>query len=621
MGIERIWPLGFAVLIPGIILLYLLKQKMQKHTVPALNLWKEAYENMQAVTPWEKFRHHLLMYLQIFALLLLIAALVVPMIRLRGSNHSRVVICIDQSGSMNGSYSKETTKLEEAKVQAKELVRQLKFGTRITLLTSGKAARLLASDVTDQTRLCSLIEQIAPSDVQGNLQSGVRMTESISKQWEDYQFVGFTDENIDLGDLSGEVVDLSSSYENCGISWVTHREEESGVVQIQAKIENYGKQSVKQEVNLYLGGELYDVQEVRVNAGESQIVSFHDLSAGRFQKTKEKEGYLRAELNHEDGLEADNQGFEILQDSGEKHVLLVTQQNSFLEKALKSQEGVILEKTTSVENINPNRSYDVIVYDGIMPKKWYGKENILLINPRRDLAIDQKRLVTIQSTKKNKSVSVPEGELTEGLESFTVGCGKTEIFRVPDWAYSFLDCEGESAGYTGYLKGRNITVLGFDLHQSELPVQMEFPILMYHIMEQGEQTDSLSSCVLEPEETAELLGNEENETVVWQMPDGDRETGTVTEGRALYSKTYRAGLYGVRYEKGSDRENKWFSVNFPSEESIVKQGIQVKQGGKKVQKAKAGTEELYEKISLQKPILCLLLLLLCAEWLIYRKRI
>lgn len=44
MGFEHLWPLLFLAFVPGIVLLYLLKQKVQTKKVPALNLWQEAFE-------------------------------------------------------------------------------------------------------------------------------------------------------------------------------------------------------------------------------------------------------------------------------------------------------------------------------------------------------------------------------------------------------------------------------------------------------------------------------------------------------------------------------------------------------------------------------------------------
>ena len=44
MGFEHLWPLLFLAFVPGIVLLYLLKQKVQTKKVPALNLWQEAFD-------------------------------------------------------------------------------------------------------------------------------------------------------------------------------------------------------------------------------------------------------------------------------------------------------------------------------------------------------------------------------------------------------------------------------------------------------------------------------------------------------------------------------------------------------------------------------------------------
>ena len=105
----------FLAFVPGIVLLYLLKQKVQTKKVPALNLWQEAFESVQASTPWEKFRNHLLMYLQIAVLLLLVLPCLCRTSNGRAAETDHVVLCIDTSGSMNDRYKQDSTKLEEAK--------------------------------------------------------------------------------------------------------------------------------------------------------------------------------------------------------------------------------------------------------------------------------------------------------------------------------------------------------------------------------------------------------------------------------------------------------------------------------------------------------------------------
>lgn len=620
MGITHLWPLGLAVLIPGIILLYLLKTHAVSHRIPALNLWKEAYENVQAQTPWEKFRHHLLMYLQILALLLLILALMMPYLRLHGGESSRVVICMDLSGSMNGRYDEKHTKLEEAKRQAKRYVSQLKKGTRVTLLTGGNSGKILANDVTDQDRIQKLIQDQQPTDAEGNLQPAVRMLHSIVKQWEDYQMVGFTDENVELGSLSGEIIDLSTEYDNCSVDWVGHTENEQGNVTVQAKIENHGKTQVTREVNLYLGESLHDVQKISVEAGESQIITFLELSAAQFHELRTSGGYLQAEINEKDGLEADNAAYELLDAAVQKQVLLVSKQNQFLEKALVLDEDIVLEKTTSVKNIDQNKSYDLIVYDGMMPQQWYGTENVMVLNPSGDLALAGKELITLQKKKENIRVTVPAGNLLPDMEEFTFGCARARSMKVPAWGYSFCREGAESVGYTGTLDGRSVTVLGFDLHDTDLPLQMEFPILIQNILHQTSQKISLLNSGLYPLDTADLLYRQEVSYVEWYGPDRTKTSGVLKDGHVIFSDTARSGLYRVSAKMGHEQWEQYFTVGFPAAESSVQQGIHVTgENGEKL-KASQKVGEFFGMVSLVRPILLLLLICVIVEWLVYRRK-
>lgn len=620
MGITNLWPLGLAILIPGIILLYLLKTHAVPQRIPALNLWKEAYENVQAQTPWEKFRHYLLMYLQILALFLLILALMMPYLHLQGGDSTRVVICMDLSGSMNGKFDEKHTKLEEAKRQAKQYVSQLKQGTRVTLLTGGRSGRMLANDVTDLDKIQKLIQEQQPTDAEGNLQSAVQMLLPIVKQWDEYQMVGFTDESVELGDIAGEIIDLSTEYDNCSVDWVSHTENEEGNVIVQAKIENHGASQTSHEINLYLGEDLYDVQQLSLDAGESQVITFLELSEARFHQLRTEGAYLCAEINEKDGLEADNTAYALLDAAVEKKVLLVSKQNQFLEKALTLDKDVVLDKVNSIKNMDPEKQYDLIVYDGQMPKRWYGSENVLIVNPTKNVTIGKQAVVNLQKKKENIRVTVPTGSLLSDMEEFSFGCGQARGLEVPSWGYSFCNDGADSVGYTGTLNGRSITVLGYDLHDTDLPLQMEFPILIQNILHQTSSAVSLSDAGLNPLDTADLLCRQEITSLEWHKPDEETVTGVLQDGHSVFTDTARSGLYSVSVKLDSDQWDQYFTVVFPTVESAVHQGISVTgEQGKKLD-ANESVRQVFGSVSLLKPILILLLILLVAEWLVYRRK-
>lgn len=619
MGIERLWPVGLAIFIPGIIILYLLKQKVPYQKVPALNLWKEAYENMQAVTPWEKFRHRLLMYLQIFALLLLILALLMPYLRMQGGDTGHVVLCLDRSGSMNGIYQEERTRLEEAKQQALRYISRLKQGTGISVVASGKSAEILVVDSTDRQRVESLIEGIEPTDEEGNLQEGVRLAESVVRQWKDYQMIGFTDSDVDLKELNGEIVDLGSAGENAALSWLNHTGQEDGTVQIMAKVVNYGTKSIREDVNLYLGEKLYDIRTAEVAPGQSQIITFKELSAGRYQGILEGTQYLKAELNEPDSLERDNTVYDLLETDEKKKVLLVSEQNAFLEKVLSVEGNVELEKTTSVRNIDQKKKYDLIIYDGMMPERWIAEEDVVLFRPKSHLKMDGEQIVTREKTIKNCRVRIKNTEVTEDLEDASFSVRETGIFQVPEWAYSFLAADQKSAGYFGRRQGRMIAVLGFDLHDSDLPLQIEFPILMHQLLNQSVEAGILMQNSYKPGESVEVICKDGDRVMV-QTPEGEEMEPEVGGGRAVVTDTSRSGIYHVTV-KGKDREKTLvFQVMFPEEESSLNHSITV-QSGEKHLSAKQDAGDLYGTLSLKKPLLIILLIILTIEWIVYRRRL
>lgn len=619
MGVTNLWPLVLAALIPGIILLYLLKTRASVQKVPALNLWKEAYENIQAQSPWEKFRHHLLMYLQILAVLLLILALMKPYLRLQGGDVNRAVICLDISGSMNAKYNEGHTKFEEEKKQAKKYISQLKQGTKVTLVSADRGAKILANDVTDGSRLKKLIDDLQPTDAEGNLQSAINMIAPVAKNWDNYRMVGFTDENVELGTLKGDIIDLSSDYGNCSLDWVNHTETEQGI-EIQAKIANQTSADVSHEINLYLGEQLYDVQPLRLAGNESKVLTFPALSAARFGQLTKDAPYIRAEINEKDALTEDNSACEVLNSGEGKRILLVSEQNQFLEKALGLGGETTIEKTTSVKNINPEKEYDLIVYDGQKMEKWYHSENVLILAPKKALSIDGNSIIEPAGKEENIKLTAVSSELLSGMEAFEFGCSLTQKFTLPKWAYSIINAGSASAAYTGNLKGRNITVFGFDLHDSNLPVQMEFPILIQNILHQGGQADRMMETNIAPLETADLICGQDVQKVTWTRPDGGGKTSVPENGHAVNTDTGRAGLYRVSVKKAGETLQQYFTVAFPMAESQTGQSMEVTgQQGKRLD-SKTAVEQAYGTFSLMKPILMVLLLLLAVEWFIYRRK-
>ena len=442
MGFVRLWPALLAVFIPGIILLYLLKQKVVNQKISALNLWREAYENIQASTPWEKFRNNILMYMQIAALLLLVTALMSPYIKGRGSEYSNVLVLIDNSASMSGIYSGEETKLDVAKEQASDYVSS-NDGARYTVLSASNTSDLLISGSSDKGRVKDAINNIEATDIAGSLENATSMVHSLAAAWKNYKVIAFTDSSANMQDINCEVVDLSVQGENGAIQSLSHAVSEDGTVKVMARVDNYGERQLDTDASLYIGNKIYDVQSVTAEPGGSSTVYFKDITAGRYNSMLAgNTPYLMAELNSKDMLAGDNTVYDILNGEGDEKILLVASKNTFLEKGLKVSGNRTVEKVLPKDlQAADTKEYSLVVYDGIIPDSIPEDANIIFINPPvsqikniGDKKVKEedkwKQDIFIYANKSKSSiVKILKGNVTNYLDGYSFGCLNVTGFK------------------------------------------------------------------------------------------------------------------------------------------------------------------------------------------------
>ena len=623
MGITRWWPIALAVFIPGIVLLYLLKQKVREQKISALNLWKEAYENIQANTPWEKFRNNLLMYMQIAALIIIIVALMSPYLTGSDSGYDDIIIMIDNSGSMSGIYSDGITKLDEAKKQASDYINS-GIDARFSVVSSNGYANLEISGETDKRQVIDAVNNIFETHREGALDTSVSMVQSLVSGMKDYKVLAFTDESVNMQELNCEVIDLSVSGENSALHSVSHSVGEDGTVKVLAYIANYGRSKLITDVNLYLGDKLYDIQTVEADSGKDAVVYFKDIPVGRYKSVLNSDKpYLMAEINSNDMLMADNSSYDILAGTDNQKILLVTEKNSFLENALTlGSTQVMLDKVKAEDADNLNMSgegYSLVVYDGEVPSQLPQGSNIIFVNPKlsKNTKGWQKDIFLYKENENNVLVKTKSSKVTEYIEDYSFSCMKAKEFELPSWAYSFFETSSKNTtGYCGYYGGRKIAVIGFDLHNTDFPLQTEFPIFMFNLLKETMTADIFEKNVYNAGEMVVLNRVGDAKEIVVTDTAGKKEQYTFEEDTFIYDNTNYSGLYSVKEGKNS----MYFSVTFPERESNISEKAVVTAAKKDVQVSKHINGKVSKRTYLI-PILLILTALLMAEWRVYRKKL
>lgn len=603
MKFLYLWPLALLVLIPIIIIMYLLKQKAVDHPFSSLFLWKEMYKNMQANTPWEKLKKNLLMYLQIATVLILIFALMSPYIKSETTSAGHVVLVLDTSGSMNTKYDDDHTRMEVAVSEALNYVDKLPGDTSISIITSDKEAVLVLTDSVDKSLAKRRLNEIEAVNCMGDCTAGMEMAESMIAQWETSEVVYFTDTYISCKSTGGYIVDVYSEMNNAQVEYVGHGTNNEGLLTVLAKISNFGDESIKTDVNLYGDDKLLMVQEIELAAGGSEIIYFENL---------EFDGkVIYAELNDvEDALLADNGCYDIITDTDACSVLLMTEQNLYLEKAMSLMEGVSVTKSNDIEGVKDfeTQGYDLYVFDGMVPTKLPKNGSMLFIN------CECPELYTVVDTLEGVMISVGDSKVTKYLEDYRFGASKVKVMEVPGWADGFLGAGIYSAGFIGTYGTQQVCVLGMDIHDTELPLKTEFPILIYNIMNECVNTGMLSGTVISAGSTVKISGKLNGEVPTIELPDGKSEslTGTIVN----YTNTNAPGIYTVSQEAEGRNQTEVFAINFPKNEGYVQNTPK--------SSSDAGVEivsaTVNSALNLRNVIIILALILLCIEWIVYIRR-
>lgn len=488
MTVQNLWPLFFLLLIPLIILLYLLKQKAQDQPFSSILLWQEIYKNVEAKTPFEKLKQNILMYLQILTMLLLIFALMAPVLNKGGFVKENVVLVVDTSASMDFKYDSQDTRLTHSIGEAKQQLDTLSEGTTVTLVSCGSEAGVLYQG-TDKITLKNRLSGLETEMKAGNLNMAAGVVNSLIADMENVHVICYTDTDFDGREMvrsnskaALSVENVYSKGENCSLDYVNYTVGEKGTEAL-CRITNYGEQDVTQDVSLYLNQEIADVKTVTVKAGENETVYFSPQDIATDGSV-----VLCAELSRNDALTADNsQSIEVVADT-EKKVLLLSEGNVFLEKALSMDDLVTVYKSDDIRVLNQTEeSYDLYVFDGIpLPNSLFDNisqtAGILFLNYNKDFY--GQGYIEPAGEVKNAVLSFEESSITKYIEDYSFGITASYTYHLPDWGTAFLkDAEGNVAGYYG-AADRPVAVLGFDIHNTDLALQAEFPIFMSQLCDE-----------------------------------------------------------------------------------------------------------------------------------------
>lgn len=593
MGFTNLWPLFLLITIPLLVLLYILKRKYREEVISSTLLWNEVYKNTRANTPWEKLRKNIMLFLQIIILLLLIFSLMRPFLNFGGKTYKNIILVLDNTASMSAEHG-EGTRLDEAKKLAKEFLSSTKDDTNTYIISFDGNSNLLQNGDFNKEVSNDIISSISQSYNTGEIGETLSFVKAIGEGIEeDYEVIAITDKDFSLGDINGKVVSLANSGVNASIDNISHKFLEDKV-RVIATITNRGSGEYSGDFSLYDGEELISVEALELKEGENRTITF-DLTSINSE-------VLRGELSRKDMILGDNTYNHVVGKKKVNKILIVTEQNLFLEKAFSSIQNTEVYKTNNASNLTSADTYDLYVFDSVTPDIMPSKGSILFINPSSN------EFFNVVSGGEGGEAKAVIGEVSKYLEDTTFTAGKYNSIEIPYYGRGFLNIDEDFIGFKGEVDGRKIAALSIDLHNSDFPLKKEFPILMYDLGENLISNGMLYKSNFKAGEKIIAKGLSLDSSITLTYPNGD--TQEISSGDEIKEDNF-LGIYKLN----SLDEKELFSVNFPSE----------KEGNTNVSSVSENENIASAKSNLKRglnisPLLIILAMSVVAfEWIMYKR--
>lgn len=593
MGFTNLWPLFLLITIPLLVLLYILKRKYREEVISSTLLWNEVYKNTRANTPWEKLRKNIMLLLQIIILLLLIFSLMKPFLNFGGKSYKNIILLIDNTASMSAEYG-DGTRLEEGKKLAKEFLASTKDDTNTYIISYDGDSKLLQNGDFNKEISNEIISEISQSYNTGDISESLSFIKAIGEGIEEeYEVIAFTDKDFSLGDVNGKIVSLANSGVNASIDNVSHKFLEDKV-RVIATVTNRGSGDYAGDFSLYDGEELLSVTSLELKESESRTLTF-DLPSIKSE-------VLKGELSRKDMILEDNTYNHVVGKKKVNKVLIVTEQNLFLEKAFSSIENTEVYKTNSTSNLTSADKYDLYVFDNVTPDVMPSEGSLLFINPSSN------EYFNVISGGEGGEVKAVIGEVSKYLEDTTFTAAKYNSIEIPYYGRGFLNIDEDYIGFKGEVDGRKIAALSFDLHDSDFPLKKEFPILVYDLGENMISSGMVYKSNFKAGDKIIARGLSSENNILLTYPNG--ETLDLKSGDEV-KEDNQLGVYKLNVLE----EKELFSVNFPSEKESNTSISNISES-ENIVKAKA---DLKRGLNISPLLILLAMGIVAFEWIMYKR--
>lgn len=454
-----LWLLALAI---PVLALHVLRPRRQRVEVSSTLLWDQVSTPVSAASPWQRLRPSLLLFLQLLAVALLAIAAARPVRLVDAPLAEHTVFILDTSGSMAATDG-DPDRLESAKARARELQDELPSGGVASVVVASDRPTVALTASGEDGAFEEALAPLRPTEGRPDFATAFSLAESLETPGTPIGFVLLSDGG--LTDAEQGLLPLGTTYEAIGegstnraIVGLNASPRGSGL-HVVATVANTGGAAARQTLRIDVDGRTEADQQIDLAAGETIAVEV-DVPAG---------DQIDAFLEGEDLLDADDIAHTTAPDRRDLRVLLAGPANPFLDTLLDAIGGLKVERSeTSV----PATGYDLAIYDRVAVPAAPRAPFLAIAAPGGAPG------VTVDGDVEGPVISLVDvsDPLLEGVDLTEVAIATAQVLDAPTGT-TLVGAEGAPLLVRGTLGGRPYLYLAFALADSNLPVQVAFPIL------------------------------------------------------------------------------------------------------------------------------------------------
>lgn len=417
-----------------VVIAYLLKMRRRRFEVPFSSLWKRVLEQRDANSLWRQLRRLLSLLLLLAIVGLVVVAIQAPTLGVTDRRARNVVILLDTSASMRATDGDparpKLTRFERAQERAAALIDTMGGGDQAMIMRVDAQATPLSRFASDKPLLRKVIDEVRPSDTGADLPRALSAAADALRGRPNPMIVIVSDgayselerdqvtwdapaeadappappaagapaatpdddpaatararsfaqtqlAAVDLAGIDVRYLGVGSRAENVGIVAFNVRRyiANKASYEVFIEVQNFGAEPARRQLALYNGDTAIEVKALELAPGERKREIYRQLPGGESQ--------LRASLRPVDGpggsdpFALDDEAWALLPARKKQHVLLVTNDNLYLEGAMLVYDNIEVYKATpaeydaapaaTVRNAGTGKPYDVVVFDDHTP--------------------------------------------------------------------------------------------------------------------------------------------------------------------------------------------------------------------------------------------------------------